>query len=298
MSDIKEKISRIKRNLVLAGAFSFSVLSASQQAEAKGFTPQDGGGFDTEDVKSVETSSSSYCDLACKVWDMYRAATSDMFGSFENEDLNNMSKEFFNNNKEIAQICKQARKEIGTIRGPATYSALEDSYPQFKAEINKRLSNKEIAEIDKIGETKLHSESAKDVDVIWRLYTYTATHGGVNKNNECANFFKKYPEFYNFCEKQAEYVKNIGIPLERTTCEDLVYYKAGGENLTRETNFETKRKLNLLNYEIIDVSDEVSHRTNVRESIIFQEARNIKVPDASSRQSSTVHFYDAEASFL
>ena len=42
MSDIKEKISRIKRNLVLAGAFSFSVLSASQQAEAKGFTPQDG----------------------------------------------------------------------------------------------------------------------------------------------------------------------------------------------------------------------------------------------------------------
>ena len=155
---------------------------------------------------------------------MYRLIYND--GNFLNpfnESETDKCQKFFEGHPKIKKICQKADEAIGgPIRGPRTVNAAGRYYPNLRSELDKEMSSKAIKQLDAIGEKKLNFDDENVADMAWRMYTYVSTHGGTNKKNPSADFFKKYPKLYQVCQDASIALKDISMPLERTTYSDVL----------------------------------------------------------------------------
>lgn len=279
---IRGQLYSFKKKLVLTGALlvassSFSGVSAQNN------TTQDKQQNKQENVVSKKQKGNSYCNLSGKVWDMYRLAYSD--GAFFNtvhKENTQKCRDFFEKHPDIKQICQNADEAIGgTIRGPRSIDVAERSYQDLRGELNKKLSQNIINEIDGIGDVKALADNENTTDMVWRMYTYVSTHGGVGKQNPSADFFKKYPELYEVCEDAGLAMKNIEIPLERTTYSDVMHYNLKSDkpfNMS-DDDLEARNFDELVNYTL----HKIVKNKGGSEKQIRRDAEDVKVPDASKQ---------------
>lgn len=286
MASTQERLKNLKHRLMLTGAL-FVASSTFSGVSAQNSVDQDKQQNKQEEVISKEKEGVSYCNLVDKLWDMYRLVYADgtFFNSLDYID-GDKCQDFFKKYPEIKNICQNADRGIGgKIRGPRTLSVAEIHFPNLRSELNQKLSSNIIQEIDSIGNIKKNMDDENITDKIWRMYTYVTTHGGVDKKNSSADFFKKYPEFYQVCHDAGVAMNDAKIPLERTTYSDVMYYNLKSDN---PFNMSKKDWLRLQGVDDFDglidkVLYEITEDRKINEGKIISDIENIKVPNAGSK---------------
>ncbi len=300
MSKTKEKLDTLRKKILLTGAFVVAGASFSG-ASAQESTVQNNQPNKQENTIPHEQNKTSYCNLANKVWNMYRLAYTD--GNFLNTidvEETEKCKAFFERHPVIKQFCQDADKAIGgTIRGPRTMNAAERKNPDFRDQLNKTFSQDVIQEIDGIGSIKIACDEEYVADKIWHMYTYVATHGGTDKQNQCANFFKKYPEIYGICKDFGIAMNNTVLPLERSTYEDVMYYNMRMRKETgRERRDWTGKERKDWRYkdldEVIELTMyEIAENRKITEKQIQHDIEKTNVPNNSQQGNDSKIKYNA-----
>ncbi|MBR6356105.1 MAG: hypothetical protein IKR92_04540 [Alphaproteobacteria bacterium] len=280
-----DKINKL-RNVLLTGALMLATSSVSE-ASAQNNSVQDKKQNTPENVVSKRQKGISYANLVNKLWNMYRLVYTDgeFLNPFGKNDIDKCQK-LFETNPKIKEICQNADEAIGgPIRGPRTLNAAERYYPNLRSDLDKEMSSKVIKQIDAVGEKKLNLDDENVGDMVWRMYTYVTTHGGTDKKNPSADFFKKYPEFYEGCQDAAKAMKDITTPLERTSYSDIMYFNLKSDNPfnTSESKWKISKYRDIKDFDTLidNITYVIVENRDINERQIRRDAEDVQVPDAA-----------------
>ena len=269
LDKFSEMLAKKARNAAFKALLVTATTSLSARALAQNTDIPQGKPVDTtENVVSQKEPGSAYCNLAYKVLDMYKSAYKNSKSLSTVEDTEAQKcRNFFGSHPDIKAICEKAEQACG--RAILSMRNVDNQYMLFRNDLNKKLSPDVVKEIDKIGRIKMYQEDEQIADKAWRMYTHVATNGGVEKNNESANFFKKYPEIYNACQNAGEVMKQIGIPLERTTYSDVQYYN----------HYDRNPYKGCMSFDEVIGKElkEISEKRGISENEVKNDAQKIKV---------------------
>lgn len=280
------KIKKLRNKLLLTGALMLAT-SHFSEASAQNTSGQDKKQNTPENVVSQNKFGVSYCNLVNKLWNMYRLAYTDggFINPLDKSDTDKCQK-FFEANPDIKKICQNADEAIGgPIRGPRTVDTAERYYPNLRSELDKKMSPSAIQGIDGVGSVKINIDEENVGDMVWRMYTYVATHGGINKKNSSADFFKKYPEFYEGCQDAAKAMKDITTPLERTSYSDIMYFNLKSDNPfnTSESKWKISKYRDIKDFDTLidNITYVIVENRDINERQIRRDAEDVQVPDAA-----------------
>lgn len=261
------KMSKLGKHILGMGTLATLVFGGHGVVNAQNSYSQDTSKENTENVVNKKNEGKSYANLAIKVWSMY-VGYEGLFASY-NESEKEKCEHFFEKHKNIKKYLDEINQKIGNIRGPKTVNVVRDVDPEYIDKLYKMLTPDAVKEMDGIRGAHPHVDNEKTEDIIWRMYTYTATHGGLSKKNDCTEFFNKYPELYDVCEDAAKNLKNKPyINLERTTYTDIMYYNEEWKS----QDFD--RRIGYAMY-MIGKDRDISTRE------ITRDAQDINIPEAS-----------------
>lgn len=281
LKEVHEKLQK-HTNKMLVGTLLAGALLATQPASAQNSSAKQNA---QELLASQKHPGQAYINLASKVWEMYQLS----IGGFSHIDSGEKQKchDFFEQNRQIRDLCQQTDEKIGAIRGPHTINSAEKANPQYRDDLYAMLADGTIRSIDGVGDVKADVDQEETSDIVWRMYTYVATHGGLRQKNNCSDFFKKYPELYDVCQT-ASVALDGKISLERSTYSDIMHYNIKNDQKINQEDWNKRWDVKDFDERVDLAISAIKYNTGISKREMETEIRDIKIPDHPSSSNTLV----------